>query len=217
MYAVTFRLPAGVYARDPPTGLPYVSSVEPTHVVPTAKTIDEELLERIAAGDSGALGELYDTYGRIVFAVIYRMLASPEAAEEVVQDVFHAVWRRASGYQRERGAVRTWLLSISRNAAIDWRRTRGKRLEREVELDAAAALRGDSSVEETVLLTLRAERVRDAVRTLPADQRDVLALAFWGGLTQTEIAERTGTPLGTVKSRVRLGMEKLRERLKEAS
>jgi len=191
--------------------------VEPTHVVPTAKTIDEELLERIAAGDSGALGELYDTYGRIVFAVIYRMLASPEAAEEVVQDVFHSVWRRASGYQRERGAVRTWLLSISRNAAIDWRRTRGKRLEREVELDAAAALRGDSSVEETVLLTLRAERVRDAVRTLPADQRDVLALAFWGGLTQTEIAERTGTPLGTVKSRVRLGMEKLRERLKEAS
>lgn len=187
-----------------------------TPVVPTAKTIDEELLERIAAGDAGALGELYDTYGRIVFAIIYRMLASPEAAEEVVQDVFHAVWRRAGGYQRDRGAVRTWLLSIARNAAIDWRRTKGKRVEREVDLDAAAALRGDSSVEETVMQSLRAERVRDAVRGLPPEQRDVLALAFWGGLTQTEIAERTGTPLGTVKSRVRLGMARLRQRLVES-
>lgn len=187
-----------------------------TPVVPTAKTIDEELLERIAAGDAGALGELYDTYGRIVFAIIYRMLASPEAAEEVVQDVFHSVWRRAGGYQRDRGAVRTWLLSIARNAAIDWRRTKGKRVEREVDLDAAAALRGDSSVEETVMQSLRAERVRDAVRGLPPEQRDVLALAFWGGLTQTEIAERTGTPLGTVKSRVRLGMERLRQRLVES-
>lgn len=187
-----------------------------TPVVPTAKTIDEELLERIAAGDAGALGEIYDTYGRIVFAIIYRMLASPEAAEEVVQDVFHSVWRRAGGYQRDRGAVRTWLLSIARNAAIDWRRTKGKRVEREVDLDAAAALRGDSSVEETVMQSLRAERVRDAVRGLPPEQRDVLALAFWGGLTQTEIAERTGTPLGTVKSRVRLGMERLRQRLVES-
>lgn len=188
-----------------------------THVVPTAKTIDEELLERIAAGDAGALGELYDTYGRIVFAIIYRMLASPEAAEEVVQDVFHSVWRRADGYRRDRGAVRTWLLSIARNAAIDWRRTKGKRIEREVELDAAAALRGDSTVEDTVMQSLRAERVREAVRGLPAEQRDVLALAFWGGLTQTEIAERTGTPLGTVKSRVRLGMERLRQRLESQS
>lgn len=101
--------------------------------------------------------------------------------------------------------------------AIDWRRTKGRRVEREVELDAAATMRSDASVEDSVLLSLRAERVRAAVGTLPPEQRDVLALAFWGGLTQTEIAERTGTPLGTVKSRVRLGMEKLRDRLKEAS
>lgn len=184
-----------------------------TGVVAIAKTTDEALLERIAAGDAGALGELYDAYGRTVFAVVYRMLADPEAAEEVAQDVFHAVWRRAGGYQRDRGAVRTWLLAIARNAAIDWRRTRGKRVEREVELDAAAEMRADAGVEDSVLLSLRAERVREAVRILPAEQRDVLALAFWGGLTQTEIAERTGTPLGTVKSRVRLGMEKLRQYL----
>lgn len=171
----------------------------------------------IAAGDAEALGDLHDAYGRTVFAVVYRMLSSPDAAEEVVQDVFHSVWRRAGDYQRERGAVRTWLLAIARNAAIDWRRTKGKRMEREVELDAVASRPSESSVEDTVLMTLRAERVRDGVRALPAEQRDVLALAFWGGLTQTEIAERTGTPLGTVKSRVRLGMEKLRQLLAEAA
>ena len=178
---------------------------------------DEELLVRIAAGDAEALGELHDAYGRTAFAVIYRMLSSPEAAEEVVQDVFHAVWRRAADYRADRGAVRTWLLTIARNAAIDWRRTKGKRVEREVELDAAASRPSDSSVEETVILSLRAERVREGVRALPAEQRDVLALAFWGGLTQAEIAERTGTPLGTVKSRVRLGMHKLRQHLAEAA
>lgn len=172
-------------------------------------------MARIGSGDAGALGELYDAYGRIVFAVIYRMLASPEAAEEVTQDVFHSVWRRARDYDTGRGAVRTWLLAIARNAAIDWRRTRGKRLEREVELDAAAAVPEDSSVEGQVMANVRADRIREAVRSLPREQRDVLALAYWGGLTQAEIAHRTGTPLGTVKSRVRLGMEKLREQLAE--
>ena len=115
-----------------------------------------------------------------------------------------------------RGAVRTWLLAIARNAAIDWRRTRGKRAQREVDLAAAADLPAAASVEGQVIAGLRAERIQQAVRTLPVEQRDVLALAFWGGLTQTEIARRTGTPLGTVKSRVRLGMEKLRQQLKEA-
>lgn len=175
------------------------------------------MLQRIAAGDAGALGELYDAYGRTVLAVIGRMLESPEAAEEVAQDVFHSVWRRAGDHRPDRGSVRTWLLAIARNAAIDWRRTKGKRVEREVELDIAATRPSDSSVEETVLTSLRAERVREGVRALPPEQRDVLALAFWGGLSQSEIAARTGTPLGTVKSRVRLGMEKLRQHLAEAA
>ncbi len=185
-----------------------------TVVVPDRET-DEQLLARIRTGDPGALGTLYDAYGRTVFAVIYRMLASPEAAEEVTQDVFHSVWRRARDYDRGRGAFRTWLLAIARNAAIDWRRTRGKRLLREVELDAAAAIPEGSSVEGQVMASLRAQRIREAVRGLPSEQRDVLALAYWGGLTQSEIADRTGTPLGTVKSRVRLGMEKLRQQLED--
>jgi len=171
------------------------------------------LVERIADGDAEALGELYDRYGRVAFGMLYRMLPGPEAAEEVAQDAFHAVWRRASSYRPERGAVRTWLLAICRNAAIDWRRTRGKRSEREVSIDTAADLIADGRVDERVVDALREERVRKAVSELPAEQRDALSLAFWGGYSQTEIAARTNTPLGTVKSRVRLGMTKLRERL----
>ena len=152
-------------------------------------------------------------YGRIVFGVLYRLLGAPEPAEEVTQDAFHAVWRRAATYRSDRGAVRTWLLAIARNAAIDWRRTKGKRIEREAAIDEAAELVEETRVDDRVIASLRAERVREAVASLPHEQRTVLSLAFWSGLSQTEIAERTGTPLGTVKSRVRLGMTKLRDRL----
>ena len=174
---------------------------------------DAALLARIAGGDPDALGELYDRYGRVVFGVLYRLLGAPEAAEEVTQDAFHAVWRRAATYRADRGAVRTWLLAIARNAAIDWRRTKGKRIEREAAIDEAAELVEEIRVDERVIARLRAERVREAVASLPEEQRIVLSLAFWSGLSQTEIAERTATPLGTVKSRVRLGMAKLRDRL----
>ena len=179
------------------------------------KTDDMKLVERIAAGDAEALGELYDRYGRVAFGVLYRMLPGPEAAEEVAQDAFHSVWRQARSYRPERGSVRTWLLAICRNAAIDWRRTRGKRLEREVSIDAAADLLGDARVEERVVSAMRAERVRKIVGELPKEQREVLALAFWGGYSQSEIAARTDTPLGTVKSRVRLAMNKLRQSLED--
>jgi RNA polymerase sigma-70 factor (ECF subfamily) len=141
------------------------------------------------------------------------MLGAPEPAEEVAQDAFHAVWRRAATYRADRGSVRTWLLAIARNAAIDWRRTKGKRVEREAAIDEAAELIADVRVDDRVIASLRAERVRAAVASLPEEQRVVLSLAFWSGLSQSEIAERTGTPLGTVKSRVRLGMSKLRDRL----
>jgi RNA polymerase sigma-70 factor (ECF subfamily) len=171
------------------------------------------LVERIAGGDAEALGEIYDRYGRVVFGMLYRMLPGPEAAEEVAQDAFHSVWRSAGSYRPERGSVRTWLLAICRNAAIDWRRTRGKRAERETSIDTAGELLSDSKVDERVVDAMRAERVREAVAELPAEQRVVLSLAFWGGYSQSEIAARTNTPLGTVKSRVRLGMTKLRERL----
>lgn len=171
-------------------------------------------MARIAAGDAAALGELYDRYGRVVFGVLYRLLGSPEPAEEVAQDAFHAVWRRADTYRPDRGSVRTWLLTIARNAAIDWRRTKGKRIEREAAIDEAAELVEEQRVDDRVIAGLRAERVRAAVDSLPEEQRVVLSLAYWSGLSQAEIAERTGAPLGTVKSRVRLGMIRLRESLR---
>ena len=191
------------------------SSGEKPRVVVPDKADDVKLVERIAGGDADALGELYDRYGRLAFGVLYRMLPRPEAAEEVAQDAFHSIWRQARSYRAERGSVRTWLLAICRNAAIDWRRTRGKRLEREVTIEAAAELLSDAKVDERVVDRLRAEHVRAVVGRLPREQREVLALAFWGGYSQSEIAARTNTPLGTVKSRVRLALNKLRESLED--
>ena len=179
---------------------------------PEAKD-DVRLLARVADRDADALGALYDRHGRVVFGLLYRMLGSPEAAEEVTQDTFHAVWRRSTTYRAERGPVRTWIIAIARNAAIDWRRTRGKRQQRDATLDEAMALVDDTRVDDRVIASLSGERLRAAVASLPAEQRDALSLAFWSGLTQTEIAARTAVPLGTVKTRIRLAMAKLRERL----
>jgi len=147
-----------------------------------------------------------------VFGLLSVQLPSPEVAEEIVQDAFHSVWRRAASYRAERGSVRTWLLAIARNAAIDWRRTRGRRSAGERPLDDAEGL-ADPKIDETLDRVIRSEPVRSALASLPSDQRDVVVLAFYGGLTQTEIAARTGAPLGTVKSRARLAMDKLRDTL----
>ena len=191
------------------------SSIPGTDVVTSDKADDDgALVARIARGDPTALGTLYDRHGRTVFGALYRMLGAPEPAEEVVQDAFHAVWRGAGTYRADRGSVRTWLLAIARNAAIDWRRTKGRRTDREAAIDEAAELVEEIRVDDRVIASLRAERVRAAVASLPDEQRVVLSLAFWSGLSQSEIASRTRTPLGTVKSRVRLGMSKLRDQLR---
>ena len=176
--------------------------------------VDRGLLARIAARDADALGALYDTYGRMVFGMLHALLPTPEAAEEVVQDTFHSVWRNARAYAPARGSVRTWLLAIARNAAIDWRRTKGTRLARERPLEDAEE-RSDPAADRLLERAVRDDRVRQALADLPAEQRQVVALAFYGGLTQTEIAKRTGTPLGTVKGRARLALARLRETLAE--
>ncbi len=182
-----------------------------------AGTDDRALVERMIRRDSDALAELYDRHGRVVFGLLHQMLPSPEAAEEVCQDVFHRLWKAAGSYRGDRGAVRTWLLAIARNAAIDWRRTRGKRTERECELGPEAlSMTGPTSVEDVVAERLRAERMRSLIALLPDEQRQCIELAFWHGLSQSEIALHTASPLGTVKSRVRLAMEKLRAGLAEA-
>jgi RNA polymerase sigma-70 factor (ECF subfamily) len=148
----------------------------------------------------------------LVFGVLSALLPSPESAEEVVQDAFHAVWRNARGYRAERGSVRTWLIAIARNAAIDWRRTKGRRIARERPLEEVAER---ASADDLLDRTVRSDGVRRALLALPPEQREVLVLSFYAGLTQSEIAERTGAPVGTVKGRVRLAMAKLREALAE--
>ena len=184
-------------------------------LVPTDEAeLDRALVARCASGDADALGLLYDRYGRVVFGVLHGLLPSPDAAEEVVQDAFHAVWRRARDYDTAKGSVRTWLLAIARNAAIDWLRTRGKRSERERPLEDAGE-RADPFAAEFVERAVRSDRVRAALAALPAEQREVIVLAYYLGYTQDEIARRTKAPVGTVKGRARLAMLKLRDTLAE--
>jgi RNA polymerase sigma-70 factor (ECF subfamily) len=189
------------------------SSTTALHVVSDGEKGDDgRCIARIAAGDADALGELYDRYARVIFGVVLRVVGGPESAEEVTQDVFHAVWRRASTYRRERGSVKGWLLRIARNAAIDRLRTKDRHAGDEVTTERVD-LAADMNVEESVIVNARAEGVRLAVAALPLETRQALSLAYWTGLSQTEIAARTGVPLGTVKSRMRSGMQRLRERL----
>ncbi len=144
--------------------------------------------------------------------MVYAMLGSPEAAEEVAQDAFERVWRDARSYRPERGSARTWLLAIARNAAIDRHRRTAKRLAPERPLDDGVAV-VDPEGEALLDRAVRSDRVRRALAALPAEQREVIALSFYGGYAQSEIAVRLGIPLGTVKGRTRLAIAKLRSAL----
>jgi RNA polymerase sigma factor (sigma-70 family) len=178
---------------------------------------DELLLERISRGDSDALGVLYDRYARIAIAVAYRVLGEHGVAEDVVQEAFLAVWRRVDSFDVSRGNVRSWLLTIVRNGAIDRRRGRHARALQDTALDDVAfrLATGGEETFDTVASSVEAERVREALATLPPDQREAIELAYFGGLTHQEIAQRTGAPLGTIKGRMRLGLHKLRGSLED--
>lgn len=173
---------------------------------------DDAILAAVQARDAAALAELYDRYGRLAFGLAYRLLGERGAAEDVVQEAFLAVWRRADTFQLGRGSARSWLLAIVHNLAIDRRRGRQRRELTDVQLDDAASLL-DTDPDETFALVaegLEATQIHAALAALPLDQRQAIELAYFGGLTHQEIAERTGAPLGTVKSRLRLGLQKLR-------
>ncbi|RIK41207.1 MAG: RNA polymerase subunit sigma-70 [Chloroflexi bacterium] len=172
-------------------------------------------MARLRSGDDAALGELYDRYSGPAFALALRMLGERGVAEDVVQEAFLSVWRRASTFDTERGSVRAWLLSIVRNAAIDRTRGRNRQRQGDVALDDVAYRLAADDVWSEVAQRLERERVRAALRELPSEQRETLELAYFGGMTQAEIAARTGEPLGTVKSRARLGLRRL-ERLLRA-
>ena len=179
---------------------------------------DESLMRLIVHRQENALSELYDRYGRLVYSISVNVLGEPAAAEEVTQDVFLRVWDRAVTYQPEQGKVVTWLARITRNRAIDLIRFRRLRPEGSSvsweELTSNPPIDGHN-VEQAIELAQQQQRVRQAIAQLPPEQREALALAYFQGLSHQEIADRLGQPLGTVKTRVRLAMQKLKHELSE--
>jgi len=174
---------------------------------------DEELLAGVAAGDSAALGMLYDRYATTVYSLALRTLGDPQAAEELVQEALLRVWRQASSYQRGRGAPTTWIFGIARNLAIDELRKRGSRPQSvggDPDEQLAQLESGDDDPAEQAFAHIQHEIVTGALGQLPPVQREVLELAYYSGLSQSEIARRLGDPLGTVKTRMRLGLQRLR-------
>jgi RNA polymerase sigma factor (sigma-70 family) len=178
---------------------------------------DQAALQRIADGELAALEDLYDRYKTMAYSIAYRITNDATLAEDVVQDAFLGAWRNASRYVEGRGSVKTWLLSIVHHRAIDAIRRRRPTSELpEVESVPPAALTLPDVWAE-VSASLDASTVRAALAALSDVQREALELAYFGGLTQGEIAVRTGAPLGTVKSRMRLGLLAMRRSLEVAS
>ena len=190
----------------------YVYSLR-SHLQPEqAQTTDVDLLHAIARRDEGALASLYDRYRVILFSLLVRILTNREEAEDVLQEVFLQVWRRAGDFDEQRGRPFTWLVTLARSRAIDRLRLLAAR---QRVADSAAQSTSDE-VSDAATDTLHSEQreiVRRALAELPEDQKRTLLLAYFEGLTQTEIASRVGAPLGTVKTRMRSGMLKLRELL----
>jgi RNA polymerase sigma-70 factor (ECF subfamily) len=184
---------------------------------------DEELLQQMAARRPEALAELYERYKRLIYSFVVHILKDEVSAEEVTQDVFLRAWDAAHKFQGGRGKVSSWLLAIAHNRAIDEvrsRRARGAQVTTSFDLatpgdleqafHAGGADKEENNPEQAVLHGMQRERVLAALDRLPREQRQVISLAYYGGYTHREIAERLDEPLGTVKTRLRLGLQKLR-------
>ena len=175
---------------------------------------DRELLRRMAAGDEKALGSLYDQWVAAVHSLAMRVLQDPDEAEDLVEETFWQAWRQATRYDESRGSVATWLLTIARSRALDRLRARRRTREEPMPESEDASLAAESHTPaDSAELAERRTMVMAALQTLPNEQREAMELAYFGGLSQTEIAERTGQPLGTVKTRMRLAVQKLRASL----
>jgi RNA polymerase sigma-70 factor (ECF subfamily) len=154
---------------------------------------------------------LYDRYGRLVYALILRVVRDNGIAEDLVQETFLRVWNRIQGFEAEKGALGPWLLAVARNRAIDYLRSAGGRMRRAVELDETEHPALFTDLEKQILNSDRVRRVKDALAKLSASQRAVIELAYFEGMSQTEIAERMGQPLGTVKTWARTALKSLRD------
>jgi RNA polymerase sigma-70 factor (ECF subfamily) len=180
-----------------------------------SRQVDEAVIRRIAGGDHGALGALYDLHGRTVYTLALRIVGDPAEAEEVVQDVFLQVWRAAARYDQGRASVAGWLLMMARSRAIDRVRARQARPTGVAagEFALAGLADGATGQEARVISSQAAEQLKAALQDLPASMRAAIELAYYDGLTQSAIAERLGEPLGTVKTRMRTALQKLRSAL----
>jgi RNA polymerase sigma-70 factor (ECF subfamily) len=179
--------------------------------MPDAVPPDDALIASLARRDLTALGALYDRYARIAYALAYRILGEAEGAEDVVHDGFISAWRGAESYRSERGNVRGWLLSIVHHRAVDV--LRRKTTFRPAPLEVAEHRPSDDDTAEEATRNVDHATVRAALEALPQAQRRTIELAYFGGYTHVELAEIMGVPLGTVKGRMRIGLQKLRRAL----
>ena len=175
---------------------------------------DDDLLQAVSRGDESALGALYDRYRLILFGLILRILHDRQEAEDVLQEAFLQVWRRASDFDPARGRAFTWLVTIARSRALDRLRASGSRARIATEAEQEPR-ESTSDAAADAVKSEEGEIVRQALAELPEEQRRALFMAYFEGLTQSEIAARLGDPLGTVKTRMRSGLMKLRELLRD--
>jgi RNA polymerase sigma factor (sigma-70 family) len=186
--------------------------------IPVDQLTDEILISAIARGAVWAMEPLYDRYHRMMYSLAYRMVADHQVAEDLLQDVFLSIWKRATSYSPQAGAVRSWLLSIMHHRTIDYLRAVRRRSTlkeaawEEVERDESVAF---PDVWDEAWQRVQSAKVREALLSLPVEQRMVIELAYFQGWTHTEIAQGCQIPLGTVKARMRLGLIRLKKRLEE--
>ena len=173
---------------------------------------DEAVVALVARSDEDALAELYDRFGRVAYGLAFRILRDAALAEDAVQDGFMSAWRTADRFMPERAKASTWLLTLVHRRAVDLVRREDRR--RAETLDEGVEQPG-GSVEQDAWLRFERERVQAALRQLPDQQREALELAYYGGFTQSELADRLGQPIGTIKSRMFAGLSRLRELLSD--
>jgi len=174
---------------------------------------DPDLVRRLQKRDPRALAELYDRYGRLVYALIVRVVRDGGIAEDLVQETFLRVWNRVQGFDAGRGGLGPWLLAVARNRAIDYLRSAAGRMRNSVELPETEHPALFTDMEKELLNSDRVRRVRIALEKLSQNHRTVIELAYFEGLSQAEMAERMGEPLGTVKTWVRTALKSLRDDL----
>lgn len=174
---------------------------------------DEAVVALVSRSDETALGELYDRYGAVAYALARRIVRNDNLAEDVVQESFLSVWRGASGFVPQRGRASSWLLTLVHRRAVDLVRHEQRRRAESLDGSLVVDPGSERSAEDAAWLRLERKRVQDALARLPDQQRELLELAYFGGLTQTQLAERLGRPLGTIKSQTTTALTRLRELL----